>query len=152
MHFRVALAFSTAITLKYKKSPVLVSDLKSLAEHLLHRRQQLGLGQRDAAIQMGIGEFTLLTWEKGTRPFDRYWPAILSFLGYDPRPAPGTFGERIVRARQERGWGRKEAAKRLGIDEATLKRCEADLGQRSPEVRRKLERLLSAVGKRRVRS
>ena len=152
MHLRVALWRIGPISLKYKKSPVQIADLKTLAEHLLHRRQQLGLRQCDAGAQMRVGEFTLLKWEKGTRPFDRYWPAILSFLGYDPRPAPKTFGERIVRARQERGWGRKEAAKRLGLDEGTMRRCEADVGRRSPEVGRKLEKLLSNVSLQGVRS
>lgn len=140
------MVFSTPITLKYKKTPVFVSDLKTLAEHLFHHRQRTGLRQRDAAIRLGVDEFTLLTWEKGTRPSDRYWPAILACLEYDPRPAPTTFGERIVHARQDHGWGRKEAARHLGIDEATLMRCEWGIGRRSVKVDRKLERLLSTIG------
>lgn len=36
---------------------------------------------------MGCNPVTLLAWEKGCVALDvRFWPAILAFLGYAPRP------------------------------------------------------------------
>lgn len=89
LHLHVALLFFGSISLKYKRTAGLVSDLKSIAKHLHRRRIELGLRQCDAALQIGVNDFTFLTSQKGTSPSDRYWPAILSFLGYDPAPPPG---------------------------------------------------------------
>ena len=46
-------------------------------------------------------------------------PAILTFLGYDPFPAPTAVGERLLHARRKHGWSIKEAASHLGVDSTT---------------------------------
>ena len=57
-------------------------------------------------------------------------PAIIDFGGYNPLPEAEGWGERIVRHRNTLGMTRKEAADRLGVDQATLARCEQ--GKREP--------------------
>ena len=91
--------------------------------------------QREVAEQLGISDCTLLLWENGrATPEDRYLPRIMSFLGYDPRPEPRTFGEQLVAARQSLGLPRKRAAKLMGVDEGTLTLWEQ--GKRRPSKRR----------------
>ena len=98
---------------------------RTLGEHLLRVRQLRGLRQKDAAAIIGIGQFTYMTWEKDQKqPFARYYPAIVSFVGYDPLPKPMTDGERLRRERWLLGLTSEQMADRLGIDQGTLLRRE----------------------------
>jgi transcriptional regulator with XRE-family HTH domain len=91
----------------------------------------LGLTQRQAAARIGGGEAALYNWERGrTAPALWFYPGILAFLGYDPRPAVHTVGERLRWYRQQRGTSREVLAQALGVDEGTLARWE--LGRREP--------------------
>jgi DNA-binding transcriptional regulator YiaG len=75
---------------------------------------------------MGVDMFTVINWEKGrTAPPSRCMPALLKFLGYDPRPTPTTIGGKLTAWRESDGLTVREAARRLGIDEGTLGRWEA---------------------------
>jgi len=68
-----------------------------------------------------------MNWEKGfTNPGLRHYPAILSFLEYDPFPEPKTLGEWTVAWRKWHGLSRKKLARQLGIDEAALAKRERD--------------------------
>lgn len=49
---------------------------------------------------------------------------ILSFLGYNPFPAPKNLSERLLAIRRVNGWTIKEAAGRLGVDEGTWSKWE----------------------------
>jgi DNA-binding XRE family transcriptional regulator len=52
------------------------------------RRLDLGLLQKEVAEKIGPDPWTIANWEKGkTEPGARIIPAIIGFLGYDPRPA-----------------------------------------------------------------
>ena len=80
---------------------------------------------------LGVGHFTYMTWEKDQKfPFARYFPAIVSFVGYDPLPEPQTDGERMKRARWLLGLTSREMAGRLGMDEGAMTRMERDLPPR----------------------
>jgi DNA-binding XRE family transcriptional regulator len=62
---------------------------RTLADHLKKARLDRGIPQRDAARAIGCSPLTFLHWEKGrVAPDVRFWPAILRFLGFDPRPEP----------------------------------------------------------------
>jgi hypothetical protein len=66
---------------------------------------------------------SLLNWEKGRAEAEvRFIPAILRFLGYDPRPEPRTFGERLRAARERAGLSERALARQLGLDPGTLSR------------------------------
>jgi transcriptional regulator with XRE-family HTH domain len=103
----------------------LVEQPQTLGEHLKRARQLQGIRQKDAARILGVGHFTYMTWEKDQKvPFARYYPAIVSFIGYDPLPEPTTDGERRKRERLLFGLTSQEMADRLGIDQGTLLRRE----------------------------
>ena len=54
----------------------------TVGDHLLWRRLELGLLQRQAAARLGVNKWTLVNWEKGvTRPAIRFVPRIDEFLG-----------------------------------------------------------------------
>lgn len=96
-----------------------------MGEHLLRARQLQGIRQKDAAVLLGVGHETYMTWEKDQKqPFPRYYPAIVSFIGYDPLPEPATDGERRKRERLLLGLTSEQMADRLGIDQGTLLRRE----------------------------
>jgi DNA-binding XRE family transcriptional regulator len=67
-------------------------------------------------------------------------PAIIRFLGYDPRPTPTTFGQRLVHLRGTYGLSQRMLARRLGVDILTLRRWEKDQHQPAKTLLRKLER------------
>jgi transcriptional regulator with XRE-family HTH domain len=68
--------------------------LKTLGDHLRKKRLDLGLLQREAALQLGVDVKTVTNWERQrTEPKIRFLPAIFRFLGSDPRPLPATFRE-----------------------------------------------------------
>jgi len=91
----------------------------------------LGLFQRDVALKIGADTTSVTNWEKGhTEPELRFLPAILSFLGYDPRPQPRSIGEKLVAFRLAKGWARPRLAAELRVDPSTLARWET--GKREP--------------------
>lgn len=105
--------------------------MRTLGHHIRKRRLDLGLIQRDLAERVGVSEDSIWNWEnRGLKPELRYMPAILDFLGYDPRPEPATLAERIVRFREGKGWARPRLAVELCIDPSTLARWER--GEKSP--------------------
>lgn len=58
-------------------------DLRALGDHLRKKRLDLGLSQKEAAVQLRISAGTLYNWEKSlTSPQQRLVPRIHAFLGY----------------------------------------------------------------------
>ena len=57
-------------------------------------------------------------------------PAIIAFLGYNPKPKPEALPEQLVWFRKGKGWTQKDFAKALGVDQTTLARWER--GERAP--------------------
>jgi transcriptional regulator with XRE-family HTH domain len=101
---------------------------ETLGEHLCKKRTLGGALQREVATQLGINASTYRNWENDhTSPAVRFVPRIVEFLGYDPYPLPKTLGERIVARRRDLGMSRRRLARRLGVDEATLRRWESDM-------------------------
>jgi DNA-binding XRE family transcriptional regulator len=118
--------------------------LEHLGDHIFTRRLDLGLTRKHAATVLGTNGWTLKHWEENlkSRIEVRLYPAILSFLGYNPMPAATTRGEAIRRERVGRGWSRKHVAQVAGVDEATVRRLEADVPR---TARRPASRVLGAL-------
>jgi DNA-binding XRE family transcriptional regulator len=111
----------------YPKQP------RTLGEHLLRRRSELDLFQKNVAAKLGVNNWTYLLWEQDrVTPVVRYYPAIFKFLGYDPFPSPSTLAEKIAAKRRELGLPIREAAKLAGVDEGTFSRWES--GEWSPRT------------------
>jgi DNA-binding XRE family transcriptional regulator len=109
--------------------------LEHLGDHILSRRLDLGLTRKRAATVLGTNGWTLKHWEKNlkSRIEVRFYPAILSFLGYNSMSATITQGEAIRRERVRRGWSRKHVAQVAGVDEPTVRRLEADVPRTAPD-------------------
>jgi transcriptional regulator with XRE-family HTH domain len=103
------------------------ASLHHIGHHILKRRLDLGLPQKEAARRLGVHPGGLENWECGwTRPADRFMPAVIRFLGYNPSPEPRTIGGLVAYERIARGWSRKRLASRALVDEATVRRIEND--------------------------
>jgi transcriptional regulator with XRE-family HTH domain len=109
------------LTASKPRSAAYPKELKGLGEHLRKRRLDLGLLQREVAERLGADLKTIANWEgQRSEPTFRHFPALLAFLGYDPRPEGRTFGERLYRARTARGLSHRDLARLIGVDESTV--------------------------------
>jgi len=98
----------------------------TVGDHIKKRRLELGLFQSQAAELLDVCEATVKNWEKGHRDIPiRSYPAILTFLGYDPLPEPQTLAEQLQAIRRRMGWKVRTAAKSIGVDESTWRQWEA---------------------------
>jgi transcriptional regulator with XRE-family HTH domain len=66
----------------YPETPV------TIGEHILKRRIDLDLFQREVAEIIGVSEQTVCNWEHGIEPELRFIPKIIEFLGYIPFECP----------------------------------------------------------------
>jgi transcriptional regulator with XRE-family HTH domain len=99
--------------------------MRTLGDHLRAKRLDLGLTQRGVAERIGASKASVLNWETDRFPPDlASIPAILCFLGYDPRPEGETLGEKLHRARTARGITQKKLAKQINLDQGTLSSVE----------------------------
>lgn len=131
-----------------KSRPGYPEDPKTLGEHLRRVRLDRGLWQKHVAAEIGCSKASLLNWEKRrAAPEVRFWPAILRFLGYDPRPVPASFGGRLRAAREAEGLSEEALARKLGLDPGTVAAWERDeVRRRYPRIRRVFERWLASLG------
>ena len=105
----------------------IIENPQTLGEHLKRARQIKRIRQKDAAMILGVGQFTYMTWEKDQKfPTVRYFPAIVLFVGYDPLPEPQTEGERMRRRRWLFGLTSLEMADVDGCDQGTLLKLERE--------------------------
>jgi len=100
-------------------------ELKTLGDHIRKRRLDLKLFQRQVADQIGVTESTIFNWESNeTSPQVHHLPKIIRFLGYNPLPETESLRERLILRQKLLGLSQKAMAKRLGVDETTLRKCE----------------------------
>jgi transcriptional regulator with XRE-family HTH domain len=124
-------------------SPAYPRELRTLGDHLRKRRLNLGLLQREAAKRLEVNTATVTNWELGhSTPEFRSLPAILDFLGYDPRPQPGTVGQALKRYRQGQGMSQEDLAGLLSIDPSTLAKWEREDRVPAGRYLQRVERLL----------
>jgi transcriptional regulator with XRE-family HTH domain len=121
----------------------ILENPQTIGEHLKRERQLRKLFQRDVAKELGINQWTLIGWEKGTKQISQpcFFPRVIAWLGYDPFPIPKTEGEEVRQARLRRGQTAQEAADSVGVDQGTWLRFENDEGV-LPQTR---ERLLKTI-------
>lgn len=101
---------------------------KTLGEHVRKVRMDRGVLQKDLADQVGVSVESLGSWETTSRQMSS--PSVvaklIAFLGFDPRPAGSTFGERLKRKRTSEGMTQRELAECLGVDPTSVGRVERD--------------------------
>jgi DNA-binding XRE family transcriptional regulator len=94
---------------------------QTLGEHLKKRRIDLALFQKDVAQRIGASVASVWLWENNqAQPEVKWTPAIIAFLGYNPRRADETIGGRLIEFRVTRGWSQKQLAAELRVDPTTL--------------------------------
>jgi DNA-binding transcriptional regulator YiaG len=102
--------------------------LKTWGDHILKRRLELKLFQRELAQILGVNETSIYDWEKHrTDPMMHLIPRITQFLGYTPPLfTRQTTGQKIVAFRHIRGMSQRALARTLKVDSGTLGRWERD--------------------------
>lgn len=101
----------------------------SVGALLRTRRQELRLTLDAAAERIGSNTWTLLSWEHDRRrPTDRFYPALIRFLGREPWPEPQTLGERLRAERLRRGLSYEQVAAIMRVDPGLLPAWEAGRG------------------------
>jgi DNA-binding XRE family transcriptional regulator len=73
--------------------------------------------QKDVAARVALTPDTILNWENNACPPSlRFLPSIIALLGFDPHPAPGSYGEHIVAKRRELGGAGKRRARGIEVE------------------------------------
>lgn len=83
-------------------------------------------------------------------PLPSYYPKLITWLGYDPLPAPTTDGARVKHIRLLCGLSQKQAAAQAEVDHQTITRCEHDdwvQGIAGRKVREWMEKQEAAIPK-----
>ncbi len=80
--------------------------------------------QKDVAKILHVSEDTITYWENGRYvPQVRYYPSIISFLGYYPfMHETESVAGKLKQLMFCKGWSHKQCAVSLGIDNGTVKR------------------------------
>jgi len=102
-------------------------QFKHLGDHLVARRIDLGLLQKEVATLVGVSTGTLRGWESGrTEPEVKYFPGLIQFLGRNPLPDPQTPGQAIRTKRLSLGLSQAGLGMLAGVDEGSVRRLQAD--------------------------
>jgi site-specific DNA recombinase len=118
--------YSSGAVVRIPSEPLTVGD------HIRKRRLALKLFQKDVAKKIGVNKTTIFNWEANiSQPDFRYLPAVIAFLGYNPLRAGHGWAERLIQCRTILGLSQKDAARKIGVDQATLAKWER--GDREPK-------------------
>ena len=99
---------------------------KTLGQHLLNKRLESGLLQREVAEILSVSEDTITDWENGRAQAQvKHYPAIISFLGYYPfSHETETYAGKLIQIRYCKGLSVKHCAWLLCISEDAARRWE----------------------------
>jgi transcriptional regulator with XRE-family HTH domain len=111
--------------------PMIIIELNKdshIGLHILKRRLELSMNQKNVATLLGIKPASITHWETGkVIPRDIYSAKIIQFLGYNPYSfKTGFLGQRIRAYRLLHGYTLKEFAKLLSVTECTVVSWQAD--------------------------
>lgn len=120
-----------------------VKPALDLSIALRDRRRELGLTQEAAGVILGVDTWTVLGWENGGRkPMDRFYPALIRFLGVEPWPKPATIADQLRAERLRRGLSQEQAAVLIQVNRASIAGWE---GGRLPRHRLSLKKIEAFV-------
>jgi DNA-binding transcriptional regulator YiaG len=104
------------------------------------------LEQRQVAKRLGVSLATYRSWEVNRRkPMVKNMARAIKFLGYDWRPTPVTFGERVRHHRTAAGLSLRQLARILGTHPDTIRAWETGEHKPSQSLRSKLENWISSA-------
>lgn len=113
-------AYKIEIPLKLPTPPEFSQEPVTLGDHLRRRRFQLGLYQKDVALQIGVTASTIWNWEHGWTIDLRFMPRVIEFLGYNPIPYPDDPLERVAWYKQVNGLTLEQLGAEMGRDPEQL--------------------------------
>lgn len=106
-------------------NPALPIKLLTLGDHLRKRRIDLSLNQKRVAKILNVTEATVWNWENNrSEPQTKHYPIITKFLGYCIYCYPKRWGEILKLCRTHKGYSRRDLAKFLSVDPASIRRWE----------------------------
>lgn len=119
--------------------------LETVGDHILQRRLDLGLYQKDVAAICGVPTSTVANWEMGRSDVaNRYWPRVLAFLSYEPFPEPETLPDKLIVIRRRHGWSIAQLDKHLDTDPTTVRRWHKGVPLRRVRHRKIVAEMLEA--------
>ena len=109
-------------TIKRLPSKKYPTNPQTIGDHLLKRRLDLHLLQKDVAQQLGVTTDCITLWENGNSvPQIQHVPKIIAFLGSNPYMVKSkSLGGRIKNYRLLHGLSHKKLGKILGVDASTV--------------------------------
>ncbi len=130
-------------------NPDYPTELLTWGDHLKQKRLDEGLCKTEIARLMGTNEWTVRNWEENRFVIRiSSYPRIISFLGYHPfSENPETVANVVRIHREKTGLSIKKLAKKIGADEATVKRYVKNGGSKSERVRKKMEKEIPELEK-----
>ncbi|BCA78271.1 helix-turn-helix transcriptional regulator [Desulfuromonas sp. AOP6] len=82
----------------------LTEEPTTLGDHLRRRRLELGLYQKDVAVQIGVTTSTIWNWENNWSTITlSCMPKVIEFLGYNPVPWPDKLVDKLAWYKQVHG-------------------------------------------------
>jgi len=141
---RDALPFSIFKNCLKKPIRGLPNSLDRIGDHLRKRRLELGMLQKEVADCLQVCEDSICGWEMGrSSPMIHHYPAIISFLGYNPYLSnENSIGKRILAYRLLNGLSNKTMGKFIGVDGSTILSWESGRMKPTSKSLKKLEVLL----------
>jgi len=92
------------IPLQIQLPEELVNEPVTLGDYLRRRRLELGLYQKDVALQIGVTASTIWNWENGWSSITLgCMPKVIKFLGYNPISCPDDLMGRLAWYKQVNG-------------------------------------------------
>lgn len=129
------------------------TKIQTLGKLLRQRRRRLGLTLESVVRSLGVNLWTLMNWEHDRRiPTDRYYPALIEFLGCEPWPTPTTLAERLRASRLRRGLSQEQAAAVMQVSPDSISDWESGRVPRHHLSLAKIEAFLSGTVRPRRRS
>lgn len=138
-------SLKAAVAREKPGSSIQINENTPIGTHILKRRLELGMLQRELAKAIGVCEDTITGWENGRSvPQIRNMPAIATFLGYVPLEASyGSFENRIRRYRLLKGLSCRALGAILGVDGTTVSSWENGEVNSSAEAYENLQAIIA---------
>ncbi len=92
----VKTAYKIETSLIIQPPKELTTEPVTLGDHLRRRRLELGLYQKDVAVQIGVTTSSIWNWEHGWTIDLRFIPGIIEFIGYNPISCPDDLIDRLA--------------------------------------------------------
>jgi transcriptional regulator with XRE-family HTH domain len=122
-----------------------IENPHTMGQHLKKRREELQLHQRDVANILGVSKESISDWETDeTLMRAEYYPAIISFLGYNPFPVDVlTLSKRLKGYRKLYRLSQETLGNLIGVAVRSIVRWESGVNIPQPINLQLLEHILS---------